>query len=131
VQSMMSILTARDNYSVSHIYVRASNADELALVRMFTVTCSSLFIKIWDSENEWKNTKTLVGHEHSVSSVRFNSTLESLRSLLCARISKGTVTLMYVNHGTITFPVIDVSLSAESRSSGDRRPSLPFFSWVY
>jgi WD40 repeat protein len=129
---MMSISTKRDNYSVSHIYVRASNADELALVRMFTVTCSSdLFIKIWDSENEWKNTKTLVGHEHSVSSVRFTSTLEPLRSLLCARISKGTVTPMYINHGTIAFPVIDVSLSAESRSSADRRPSLPFFYWVY
>jgi platelet-activating factor acetylhydrolase IB subunit alpha len=36
------------------------------------VTCSSdLFIKIWDSENEWKNVKTFPGHEHSVSSVRF------------------------------------------------------------
>jgi len=36
------------------------------------VTCSSdLFIKIWDSQNEWKNTKTFPGHEHSVSSVRF------------------------------------------------------------
>lgn len=69
---MMSILTTRGTYSVSHIYVRAGNADEFALVRMFIVTCSSdLFIKIWDSENEWKNTKTLVGHEHSVSSVRF------------------------------------------------------------
>lgn len=36
------------------------------------MTCSSdLFIKIWDSQNEWKNTKTFPGHEHSVSSVRF------------------------------------------------------------
>jgi platelet-activating factor acetylhydrolase IB subunit alpha len=36
------------------------------------VTCSSdLFIKIWDSQNEWKNTKTFPGHEHSVSAVRF------------------------------------------------------------
>jgi hypothetical protein len=112
----MSILTTRDNYSVSHTYMRASNADELALVRMLTVTCpSDFFIKIWDSENEWKNTKTLVGHEHSLSSLR--STLEPLRSLLCARISKGTVTPMYINHGTIAFPVIYVSLSAESRSS--------------
>lgn len=41
-------------------------------VRTFTVTCSSdLFIKIWDTQNEWKNTKTFPGHEHSVSSVRF------------------------------------------------------------
>jgi len=36
------------------------------------VTCSSdLFIKIWDSQSEYKNTKTFPGHEHSVSSVRF------------------------------------------------------------
>lgn len=38
----------------------------------FLVTCSSdLFIKIWDSQNEWKNVKTFPGHEHSVSSVKF------------------------------------------------------------
>lgn len=36
------------------------------------VSCSSdLFIKIWDVQNEWKNTKTFPGHEHTVSSVRF------------------------------------------------------------
>ena len=35
-------------------------------------TCSSdLFIKIWDVQNEWKNTKTFSGHDHSISSVRF------------------------------------------------------------
>lgn len=37
-----------------------------------SVTCSSdLFIKIWDSQNEWKNVKTLTGHDHAVSSARF------------------------------------------------------------
>ena len=30
-----------------------------------------MFIKIWDSQQEWKNTKTFPGHEHVVSSVRF------------------------------------------------------------
>ena len=36
------------------------------------VTCSSdLFIKLWDVQNEWRNTKTFPGHEHTVSSVRF------------------------------------------------------------
>ncbi|KAG5354059.1 protein with putative role during mitosis [Termitomyces sp. Mn162] len=30
-----------------------------------------LFIKIWDSQNEWKNIKTFPGHDHSVSAVRF------------------------------------------------------------
>jgi platelet-activating factor acetylhydrolase IB subunit alpha len=57
---------------VSDMHKCASTADESASVTTFTVTCSSdLFIKIWDSENEWKNTKTLSGHDHSVSSVRF------------------------------------------------------------
>ncbi|KAJ7481199.1 WD40-repeat-containing domain protein [Mycena galericulata] len=36
------------------------------------LTCATdLFIKIWDTQNEWKNTKTFPGHEHSISSVRF------------------------------------------------------------
>jgi platelet-activating factor acetylhydrolase IB subunit alpha len=36
------------------------------------VSCSAdLFIKIWDTQNEWKNTKTLAGHDHAVTSVRF------------------------------------------------------------
>ena len=46
--------------------------DELTLRSLCAVTCSSdLFIKIWDVQNEWKNTKTFPGHEHTVSSVRF------------------------------------------------------------
>lgn len=36
------------------------------------VSCSAdLFIKIWDTQNEWKNIKTMPGHDHNVSSVRF------------------------------------------------------------
>jgi len=36
------------------------------------VTCSSdMFIKVWDTQNDWKNTKTFPGHEHVVSAVRF------------------------------------------------------------
>lgn len=36
------------------------------------VTCSSdLTIKLWDTANEYKNVKTLYGHDHSVSSARF------------------------------------------------------------
>ena len=38
----------------------------------FLVTCSAdLSIKIWDSQNEWKNVKTLTGHDHAVSSAWF------------------------------------------------------------
>ena len=38
----------------------------------FIVSCAAdLFIKIWDTQNEWKNTKTMAGHDHSISSVRF------------------------------------------------------------
>lgn len=36
------------------------------------VSCSSdLTLKIWDTLNEWKNIKTLYGHDHSISSARF------------------------------------------------------------
>ena len=36
------------------------------------VTCSSdLFIKVWDTQNDWKNVKTMAGHDHTVSSARF------------------------------------------------------------
>jgi platelet-activating factor acetylhydrolase IB subunit alpha len=36
------------------------------------VTCSSdLFIKVWDTQNDWKNIKTMAGHDHTVSSARF------------------------------------------------------------
>jgi platelet-activating factor acetylhydrolase IB subunit alpha len=44
----------------------------ILVITVVAVTCSSdLFIKIWDSQNEWKNTKTFTGHDHSISSVRF------------------------------------------------------------
>lgn len=37
-----------------------------------TVSCSSdLTLKIWDTNNDWKNVKTLYGHDHSISSARF------------------------------------------------------------
>ena len=36
------------------------------------MSCSSdLTIKLWNAIDEYKNTKTLYGHDHSVSSVRF------------------------------------------------------------
>lgn len=36
------------------------------------VSCSNdMSIKIWDTQNGYKNTKTLQGHDHSVSSVKF------------------------------------------------------------
>lgn len=36
------------------------------------VTCSTdLTIKLWDTSNDYANSKTLHGHDHSVSSVRF------------------------------------------------------------
>lgn len=36
------------------------------------MTCSSdLTVKLWDTFNEYTNVKTLHGHDHSVSSVRF------------------------------------------------------------
>ncbi|QSL66845.1 hypothetical protein MERGE_001232 [Pneumocystis wakefieldiae] len=36
------------------------------------VSCSSdLTIKLWDCKNEYKNIKTLYGHDHSISSIKF------------------------------------------------------------
>lgn len=36
------------------------------------VTCSAdIYIKVWDVQNDWRNTKTFPGHEHTVSCVRF------------------------------------------------------------
>jgi platelet-activating factor acetylhydrolase IB subunit alpha len=74
----MSTLITRVFYWVSPACVDTWDAqyerltDNALLLRIFTVTCSSdLFIKIWDSQNEWKNTKTFPGHDHSISSVRF------------------------------------------------------------
>lgn len=41
-------------------------------LRRDKVTCSSdLFIKVWDTQNDWKNVKTMAGHDHTVSSARF------------------------------------------------------------
>ena len=45
------------------------------------MTCSSdLTIKLWDPANEYNNTKTLHGHDHSVSNVRFTPDGERLVS---------------------------------------------------
>lgn len=45
---------------------------EMLLTRQSAVSCSAdTFIKVWDTTNDWKNTKTFPGHDHSVSSVRF------------------------------------------------------------
>ena len=36
------------------------------------VSCSNdMSLKIWDTNNEYKNTKTLHGHDHTVSAVKF------------------------------------------------------------
>lgn len=46
-----------------------------------TVTCSSdLTVKLWDTFNEYTNVKTLHGHDHSVSSIRFMPDGENLVS---------------------------------------------------
>lgn len=46
-----------------------NQADGLACC---TVSCSSDFtIKLWDTNNDWKNIRTLHGHDHSISSARF------------------------------------------------------------
>ena len=64
---------SRGNLLGAHMFIAVPRM--YPLCRMLTVceaTCSSdLFIKIWDVQNEWKNTKTFSGHDHSISCVRF------------------------------------------------------------
>lgn len=49
-----------------------SASRSLADLSLLLVSCSSdLTIKLWDVQNEYKNTKTLVGHDHVVSTARF------------------------------------------------------------
>ena len=59
--------------------LKPSNGVDLERWRI--VTCSSdLTIKLWDPANEYTNTKTLHGHDHSVSSVRFTPDGDTLIS---------------------------------------------------
>lgn len=45
------------------------------------MTCSTdLTIKLWDTANEYKNIRTLHGHDHSISTVRFTQDGERLVS---------------------------------------------------
>ena len=42
------------------------------MMQLSPVSCSSdQTISIWDAANGWELTKTFIGHEHTVSSVRF------------------------------------------------------------
>jgi platelet-activating factor acetylhydrolase IB subunit alpha len=45
------------------------------------VTCSTdLTIKLWDTANDYRNVRTLHGHDHSISTVRFTQDGERLVS---------------------------------------------------
>ena len=49
--------------------------------KLISVTCSTdLTIKLWDTANEYKNIRTLHGHDHSISTVRFTHDGERLVS---------------------------------------------------
>ena len=49
--------------------------------KLILVTCSTdLTIKLWDTANEYKNIRTLHGHDHSISTVRFTQDGERLVS---------------------------------------------------
>lgn len=63
-------MTRKEIYSVRRIAINESICD-LTLPSVSASCGADVLIKIWDTQNEWKNTKTLTGHEHSVSSVRF------------------------------------------------------------
>jgi platelet-activating factor acetylhydrolase IB subunit alpha len=45
-----------------------ASADRVRVI----VSCSNdMSLKIWDTNNEYKNTKSLHGHDHTVSAVKF------------------------------------------------------------
>ena len=74
----MLILTIREISWVSQAaqLERAGN-----YVLMGVVTCSTdLAIKLWDTQNDYKNVRTLHGHDHSISTVRFTPDGERLIS---------------------------------------------------
>ncbi|KAG8877384.1 protein with putative role during mitosis [Tulasnella sp. 331] len=48
-----------------------AKGDLLGTARTLEPVRNHLTIKLWDVQNEYKNTKTLVGHDHSVSTARF------------------------------------------------------------
>jgi platelet-activating factor acetylhydrolase IB subunit alpha len=55
-----------------------TSGDEAELM---IVTCSTdLTIKLWDTQNDYKNVRTLHGHDHSISTVRFTPDGERLVS---------------------------------------------------
>lgn len=50
-------------------------------MKLMVVTCSTdLTIKLWDTQNDYKNVRTLHGHDHSISTVRFTPDGERLVS---------------------------------------------------
>ncbi|KAE8538749.1 nuclear distribution protein PAC1 [Cryptococcus gattii VGV] len=70
-----------------------------------TVTCSSdLTVKLWDTFSEYTNVKTLHGHDHSVSSVRFMPDGEHLvsasrdKTIRVWQVSSGYCTKTFTGH---------------------------------
>jgi platelet-activating factor acetylhydrolase IB subunit alpha len=71
------------------------------------VTCSTdLTIKLWDTANEYKNIRTLHGHDHSISTVRFTQDGERLVS---ASRDK-TIRVWEVSSGYVAFLLPSFSL---------------------
>lgn len=73
----MSILIPRVIFWVSvtccrGAYTRCLRSVADAVLACASASCSAdTQIKLWDSQNQWKCIKTLAGHEHVVSAVRF------------------------------------------------------------
>jgi WD40 repeat protein len=75
-----------------------------------TVSCSNdLSLKIWDTNNEYKNIKTLHGHDHSVTSVKFVSNGDFL---VTASRDK-TIRIWEVSTGYVSRIVRKASAAAE------------------
>lgn len=67
------------------------------------VSCSSdLTVKIWDTNNDWKNVKTLYGHDHSISSAKFLPNDDFIVSASRDR----TIRVWEVSSGYVFFPSV-------------------------
>jgi WD40 repeat protein len=70
---------------------------------LMVVTCSTdLTIKLWDTQNDYKNVRTLHGHDHSISTVRFTPDGERLvsasrdKTIRVWEVASGYVTLSHI-----------------------------------
>jgi WD40 repeat protein len=102
------------------------------------VTCSTdLTIKLWDTANEYKNIRTLHGHDHSISTVRFTQDGERLvsasrdKTIRVWEVSSGYVFPFLLSSSLLLLPTLLAigpsfpCWASASCSSGSSHPRYP------